>query len=249
MSLIDAVISRLDTNAEAVRECATQVAGTKSTLEDIATQFASLAAHGKTTQTNAAIAQCDHILATLETIATQLEQTQTKAHTLKTTGGAAASSANHEAQSKFEVTTGLERRPTPLEAAPTHLREPAAKVADPVKPVETEPGKDIGMSRARRLGRKSVRGMDDLKEFAEEVAHPYSEPLLDNFDPWGKDSRTESHLTAAPAQLHSPQHQESSTPDIIGTMVFVTAAGIEASSRIWDRFRQSRRASKETTND
>ncbi|QSB05353.1 hypothetical protein [Natronoglycomyces albus] len=228
MSLIDALASSIGANVDAVRGCVCEVAGTKAALEEVATQLEALSAAGKAAQAQVLVDECDQVMAALTSIATGLEAERARAEALKTTPGGGPSAA---AAPEYEVRTGLERKPTPLDAAPPHLKAPVAKIGDPVKPVESAPPESAA-SRLRRMGRKSVEGADDFREYLQEVTTPALE-YESKFDPWGTSVRTETHhVTTVQAPVTS---QSIDVPDIIGTATMMTALLIDGASRFTKR--------------
>ena len=256
MSTLDHVISCLHRNIDEIQRAMAELEVVKSQMEEVAGQFEAVGMEGNSAVAAATIDWIEQTQAQFQEALAQVEAQIPVAEALKTGGSFAASARGEtpnasgpEAKPGYIATTGADPTPNPIHATPAHTREPSRKVGDPVKPVETEPEKDVKMSRFARLGRQKVRDTEDWKDSVEDMVQSAEDLLGRSYDPWGSDVRTETHTSPSQPQVQAPHTQEPGTPEIVGTFTVLGIVMVESCSRLWERRVSSRRAKNEGRND
>jgi len=135
--------------------------------------------------------------------------------------------------------------PTPLDAAPANLKEPVAKVGDPVTAPEPGPGSyqqelkptddgDAKMGKSRRVGRAMVRNISGIKGQAKDTAAVRTDTAMafETIETVG--------VPEPPESINVGSASPVSTPDTVSTAVLAAAFAFEGLARILDR-RRSRR--------
>lgn len=179
MSTLDRIVSGMQAAQEKLRAAiasADQVGATSEAVSDIGhsvgserhidggTAMAERAENGRA-KLQAALDRLDELIAEAEALKTAGPSAAPQAASATDTGNSAPPAA-----SQYEVTTGADHKPTPINAVPGHLREPSRKIGDPVKPPhEVSQGKDRGMSRFRRGSRSVARNADGVEDSIKET--------------------------------------------------------------------------------
>ena len=226
MASLDEFVTSVQSNIEALRQAQTSMDGAKQQAEELSSQFQALGAESMATGAQGLKQGVEQAQGGVVPVITQLEQLITQAQGLKSlrgTGGAG---------------THTRPSPTPLDSAPAALKEPVAKVGDPVTAPEVQPDShrkelqgndDEGKTRLQRFGRRFVSAAEDLAATGKDLGKSGANVIADH-DPHSYGQATVQPDRATPTI--SAQHQDIQVPDVVATAVVLSAFAIEGLSRI-----------------
>ena len=205
----------------------------KQQAEELSNQFQGLGAESMAIGAQGLKDGVEQSQAMIPPVITQLEQLITSAQSMKNSG-------------LTTQTPDVRPPPTPLDAAPTHLREPTAKIGDPTTAPTPQPGAlraeladsddhDRNLSTARRLGRGLVRRASSIQDSAKDTAKSVASMVENDFDPYdyGQAQATVGVANASPPTVSGP---EVKVTDTAGTAVIAAVVLVEGFTRIAGRF-------------
>ena len=226
MASFDEFTSTVQSCIEALKQAQTGMDSPKQQAEELSNQFQGLGAESMAIGAQGLKDGVEQSQAMIPPVITQLEQLITSAQSMKNSG-------------LTTQTPDVRPPPTPLDAAPTHLREPVAKIGDPTTAPTPQPGAlqaelktsdedDKGMSKFRRFGRVAVRNSGAIKDQLKTSAEVRFEKARD-FDP--PDTYPTVGVATPPAQIHG-SNVGLPPQDIVSNTVLLAVVAAEGISRL-----------------
>lgn len=230
MGSIDELIALISADIGKSDSGSTSIDATRSFAQDLADLFRAMDVDGQAARTDQVEQTLAEALGQCAAVKAKLEEAKARAEALKTPGAGGG------------ATVSAASMPTPLTAAPQAIREPVAKVGDPVKPVEdVDASEDNDRSRLDRLGRRfSRQGSGEVEKLAKQHSEA-GEATLHGYESLPPQGNTEAGVS----QPHTPVISSTvgDTPhvtDFWGTLVLGTSVGFQAAGRIAKRRRDQK---------
>ena len=227
MASFDEFTSTVQSCIEALKQAQTGMDSPKQQAEELSNQFQGLGAESMAIGAQGLKDGVEQSQAMIPPVITQLEQLITSAQSMKNSG-------------LTTQTPDVRPPPTPLDAAPTHLREPVAKIGDPTTAPTPQPGAlqaelktsdedDKGMSKFRRFGRVAVRNAEALQKQSQETTKTV---ISDRgfFDPPDRGTEASVGVPEAPPQNIIAADKIGPT-DLVGNAIVMTVFAVEAFTR------------------
>ena len=230
MASFDEFTSAVQSCIEALKQAQAGMDSPKQQAEELSNQFQGLGAESMAVGAQGLKDGVEQSQAMIPPVITQLEQLITSAQGMKNSGLTAQ-------------TPEVRPPPTPLDAAPTHLREPVAKIGDPTSaPEEVSGAEDSKLGgkggRSSRFLRSAARNAGDVQSVLKE--HTSSNAKL--VQAYLK--RPPIETTASTVQQHGPvvdaQHSPGPSDFVSGVALTAVAASI-AIKRFAERRRERKK--------
>lgn len=227
MTSVEEFVAAIRSSLEVLRQAQAGVDGSRQQAEELTTGFQMLGVESYAVTAYGWQEDVQQARAMVEELIGRLEQLITTAEGLRSQGTAARAPSPRPS-------------PTPLDAAPTNLKEPVAKVGDAVTAPEPGPGSyqqeldasdenDKKMSKFRRAARRTVRNAESLQEQAKDS---FSVRLNAPEDYETHVSVADPHEPVVRGVSDTPEPQ-----DIVSNSVLMVATAFEGLSRLWARRR------------
>ena len=226
MASFDEFTSTVQSCIEALKQAQAGMDSPKQQAEELSNQFQGLGAESMAIGAQGLKDGVEQSQAMIPPVITQLEQLITSAQGMKNSG-------------LTTQTPEVRPPPTPLDAAPTHLREPVAKIGDPTTAPTPQPGAlqaelktsdddDSDRNRLSRFGRSMVRNIDSLQNQAKETTSASIAQV---------GAREPVETVGVPQRYDVPTIVSSNagTPvqDIVANGLLMAAITVEGCGRLW----------------